>query len=143
MEENRGKYDMNPAEWTPDLSVGSAQMDRQHRELIAIIARYHDAMSADAPRSKLIEIFENVIDYAREHFHDEENLMAQRDYPALDQHRDSHTRLVARVTELLFELRANDRGAAQRIDDFLFGWLARHICEVDRQYRPYMLARAA
>ncbi len=130
-------------EWSPDFEVGSPVMDEQHRQLLEIVNRFHDAVARKAPRGEIVAIFEEAADFSRYHFRDEESLMARHGYPALDQHRMQHRHLVDRVTELLLLLRGGQEGAAEQIQYFLKGWLTAHIKGIDRQYRPFAQAKAA
>ncbi|MEW6168637.1 MAG: bacteriohemerythrin [Pseudomonadota bacterium] len=129
--------------WNSDLAVGHTQMDGQHQALIDIVNRYHDALAAKAPQRKLVAIFEEVADYARYHFRDEEALMERSGYPGLARHRIIHGQLLDRVTELLLRLRAGEPGIDEQIQFFLKNWLTAHIKGIDRQYRPFVEAKAA
>lgn len=134
---------MSFVDWSTELEVGSPAMDQQHKQLIDIINRYHDALARKAPRGELVAVFEEVADFARYHFRDEENLMAQHGFPGLDRHRIIHRQLVDRVTELLLQLRAGQTGIAEQIQYFLKSWLTAHIKGIDRQYQPFVQAKAA
>lgn len=133
---------MSLVDWNADLEVGSPAMDRQHRQLLDIINRYEEALGRKAGRRALVAIFEEVADYARVHFRDEEALMAQHGFPGLERHRAMHRQLLDRVTESLLLLRAGQPGIAEQIQDFLKTWLTAHIMGLDRQYQPFVQAAA-
>ncbi|MFA5941614.1 MAG: bacteriohemerythrin [Sinimarinibacterium sp.] len=125
-------------EWTPDFEVGSCAMDQQHQQLIEIVNRYRTALNRKAPRAELVTIFEEVADYARHHFREEEALMVGHAYPGLAAHRQTHRQLMDRVTELLLNLRAGEPAAARQIQSFLTHWLTAHILDTDVKYKPFV-----
>ncbi|MEQ1440011.1 bacteriohemerythrin [Fontimonas sp. SYSU GA230001] len=129
---------MTPVEWTPDFEVGSRAMDLQHQHLVGIVNRYHVAMQHHAPRAELVRTFEEAADYARQHFHDEEALMAEHAYPRFAAHRLLHRQLMDRITELLLKLRAGEAGARREVQVFLNQWLAGHIRDCDVDYKPFV-----
>lgn len=129
---------MTPVEWTPDFQVGSRAMDLQHQQLIEIVNRYRNALNREVPRTELVTIFEEVADYARHHFREEESLMIEHAYPGYAAHRQVHCRLIDRVTELLLNLRAGDPAAARQVQSFLTHWLTAHILDTDVKYKPFV-----
>ncbi|MDD3762427.1 MAG: bacteriohemerythrin [Nevskiales bacterium] len=129
---------MSFVQWSPELDVGDPKMNAQHQRLIDIINRFHDVLQQQAPLPELVAVFTEVVDFAKEHFRDEETLMQAHGYPGLDEHLEIHHRFVARVTELLLQLRSGQRQVAADALNFLTDWLTDHIKGTDRQYRPYV-----
>lgn len=133
---------MSFVEWTPELEVGSPEMDAQHRRLIAIINEYHESLSRGASNAELERIFTKVAEFATYHFRDEEALMERHGFPQLARHRLIHRQLVERVGELMAELHAGREGVSLQIQYFLKNWLTAHIKGVDCQYRTYVSGAA-
>lgn len=124
--------------WSPDMSVSNAQMDKQHQRLIDIINRYHDALDAGEPHAQLMMVFKEVISYAVEHFRDEEREMEQHQYPNLQRHRLIHQNLTQRISEFVTAMEKHQPGVEREIQFFLKSWLTAHIMGIDKQYVPYM-----
>ena len=61
--------------------------------------------------------------------------MKARDYPELAQHRILHERLTQKTIDLYRRL---DADTGQDLLVFLKEWWVNHICQVDKQYSPYM-----
>ena len=78
--------------WTDALSVGSAEIDNQHKKLIELVNRLHDAMRTGQGHETLTGIFEEVLAYTDYHFKTEERIFNPLDYPQklshLHQHQD-------------------------------------------------------
>lgn len=89
----------------------------------------------------MVAIFEQVLDFARDHLSREEILMAQLDYPDLPQHRRAHAQLLARITELLLKLRASDASAPADAELFLKNWLTSHVEGADKNFYRFLKER--
>ncbi|MDR3419331.1 MAG: bacteriohemerythrin [Nevskia sp.] len=124
--------------WSAEMDVGDDWMNRQHRWLLAVAGCYTQALCRNAPQRELVEVLEEVADYARDHFREEEALMAACNYPDLASHRRAHQQLLARITILLLELRNGVFGVEESIRQFLGHSLTAHIKDQDTQYRPYV-----
>jgi hemerythrin-like metal-binding protein len=67
--------------WRHEREVGSAEMDAQHQNLIAIINEDYQAVERKAPRAELQRVFAKVAHLATYHFGDEEALMEHAGFP--------------------------------------------------------------
>jgi hemerythrin len=124
--------------WDDSLGVGVECVDRQHRQLIGYINALHDAMAAGEARARLSEVFEALIDYTREHFAFEEELMQVNGYPRWQEHGLEHVKL----TETVLRMRADFQAGHDLTLDvtrFLVAWLTGHIMGSDRQYAPFIV----
>ena len=74
-------------QWSPQLSVGVAEMDRQHQHLVGLINRLHDAMVRGEGAEILGPVLDEVVRYTHTHFAAEERLLAARKYPHLADHK--------------------------------------------------------
>jgi len=128
--------------WTPEMSVGVAVLDEDHKNLIAMINELHDAMQAGKGRAVFGGILERLGDYTIEHFGREEALLAATGYAALDLHHHVHEKLKADVAEIRRKFAEGD-DMCLTIDtlDFLQNWLRHHILETDMRYRAHLNAR--
>ena len=75
---------MSLIEWKESFSVGNAEIDRQHRKLIAILNRAHDTMMTGKYEDLSTlgtEAVGELIAYGKEHFAFEEAYMRQIGFP--------------------------------------------------------------
>ena len=94
-------------EWDDNYSVGVAEIDEQHQELIELINRLHEAIeqgsAGNAASSAINEldtmssVLDELVDYSCYHFSTEEKYMLEYTYPEYDRHKRLHAQFVDRV----------------------------------------------
>jgi len=125
--------------WTDDLSVGVAELDNDHRELIAIFNHVLETKRFGDNRPQLREAIQRLSDYTREHFIREELYMTKCGFPDLAAHRGEHAEFIRTVTEIEEHLASTDPLMVRvEMITFLNEWLMRHIQYADAKYRPHM-----
>jgi hemerythrin len=124
--------------WDDSLGVGVECVDIQHRQLVGYINVLHDALEAGEGRSRLGQVFEDLIAYAREHFAFEEELMQVNGYPRWQEHGLEHVKLTETVLRMRAEFQAG-RDLTLDVTRFLVEWLTGHIMGSDRQYAPFIV----
>ena len=130
--------------WTPGLSVGVEAMDVQHRELFARLNILVSAVRSGRGADELGTTMEFLDGYVREHFADEEKLMADAAYPGLEGHRRLHAGFVAELAAVRAALarpEADRAALAERLHLSLRDWLLRHIRVEDRAYARHLAER--
>jgi hemerythrin-like metal-binding protein len=79
-----------PIEWTTELSVGIAEIDDDHRELLWHVNVFLEAMQGARGAAALAPLFDFLNDFMRHHFETEERLMREGRYPDLSAHQAEH-----------------------------------------------------
>ncbi|MFZ4617951.1 MAG: bacteriohemerythrin [Rectinemataceae bacterium] len=120
--------------WNDSLSVGLLEIDGQHKKLVDLVNKLHEAMKIGQAKEILVHIFKELIDYTGNHFRKEEIYMKAFSYPAFATHKNEHDLLVLKVTALEKELEAGSEMIPMEVMDFLKGWLSDHIQGTDRLY---------
>ena len=129
--------------WNRNFETGIAEVDAQHRRLVALLNTLvsHLTVQADAPT--LNAIFDELSDYAVNHFASEEQIWQEAfgdDAWAL-QHHDSHTGFIDEVLRLRAEEGVKPlEDVIEDIVSFLTHWLALHIIESDKRMAKAVLA---
>lgn len=123
--------------WNDNLSVHVAEIDQQHKKLIAMINELHEAMKAGKAKEVIARIVNNLIDYTASHFKTEEKYFAQFAYPETDDHKKEHAAFVEKVTA--FKARCEAQGVSLTLDvlNFLSDWLKNHIMGTDKKYSQF------
>lgn len=78
-----------PLAWDKSLSVGVAELDAQHREIIARLKMLGEAIGSER-REAAAETLRGLIACLVFHFESEERFMRQRSYPHLPAHARAH-----------------------------------------------------
>jgi hemerythrin len=129
--------------WNDGLSIGVAEVDAQHKRLIALVNEVSEVVRAGAGRDIAGASLRRLCDYAVEHFASEEALMDPETYPEYDMHLAEH---MDGTTKALDFLQAFSEGAEVDMAQFvafLSDWVAHHVMEVDQTLGRHLRARGA
>lgn len=127
--------------WSEDLSVGIQEIDEQHKELVKLLNRLHEAVVSHHGSTACSEILNQLAEYTRVHFIVEESLMRILHYPEFEQHKAEHEALVAQVVALQQKLAAGQATITFELLHFLKVWLTKHIAGSDRRYAGFFLEK--
>ncbi len=128
---------MAQIDWTPDMSVGHAEIDRQHQTLLELYNRFDAAAAQGKGRREVDQLLADLFDYTAVHFTAEErDARAARVTPGLERHRTLHRQLLDKLDGVPPGPRAGRRFTTD-FRRFLGYWWQNHILEHDREYgRP-------
>lgn len=129
--------------WTDELSVGIEEIDGQHKILINLINRMHNAIEEHHGSESVIEILVDLADYTKIHFAVEESLMRILGYPGYEEHKEIHDELLEHVVDLQKKVASGKTAISFELMHFLKLWLSKHILEEDMQYSGFFIASGA
>lgn len=125
--------------WNDRLSVRVPSIDREHKELIAILNHLYDAIRANATRDSLSETLARLSEHTRYHFAHEEALFKNTPYPNAEEHCLEHDNMVAWLVEME---RKYDEGITAGLSlemvSYLKDWLFDHILASDHSYASHL-----
>jgi hemerythrin len=124
--------------WSDKFSVQVGQFDREHKELINLINRLHDAMKAGQGKQVIGDVLNGLISYTQNHFAAEERLMKAHAYPAYETHKKAHNQLTMTVLDFQKGFMDGSVPLSHEVMMFLKDWLSGHIQGVDREYGPFL-----
>lgn len=127
--------------WDESLSVGVNAFDEDHRKLIGFINELHMGLVSGAKEPVMRDILNGLVNYTKEHFRREEDLMARNSYPALPEHREKHSKLVEQVMEYQSQFQKGNASFSLELMSFLREWLITHIQGTDKLYRDFFKSR--
>ncbi|MBL3526193.1 MAG: hemerythrin family protein [gamma proteobacterium endosymbiont of Lamellibrachia anaximandri] len=130
-------------EWSDSLSVGIEEIDEQHKILVNLINRMHQAIHERHGSDAVKGILAELADYTRIHFAVEESLMRILNYPGYEEHKEIHEELLNHVIELVQKVESGKTAIGFELLHFLKTWLTKHIMEEDMQYTGFFLAAGA
>jgi hemerythrin len=126
--------------WSPALSVGVPQLDEQHRRLVDILNRLHDAIQDGRARERFDGVLAELVDYGVYHFRAEEQYLAGLGDSGAVSHRREHDRFA----ETLLSIKsAYGPSAPLATLQTLSDWLLEHITTTDRLDAPFAADRRA
>lgn len=124
--------------WNEQLSVDIPEIDKQHKRLIELVNRLHDAMKAGQGNAIVASILSELISYTAFHFDTEEKYFEQFGYPERAHHTMEHDELTRKAKALEQEHRAGKLTITIEVMNFLRDWLNTHILKSDKKYAPFL-----
>jgi hemerythrin len=125
-------------DWTDTLSVKNETIDADHKRLIDLINKLHDAMMERQGAKIVGGVLIDLIDYTKTHFGREEGLMKGSFYPQYPAHKAEHETFIQQVNELQKKFTGGAISISLKTMDFLRDWLFNHIMKVDQQLGQWM-----
>jgi hemerythrin-like metal-binding protein len=126
--------------WNDSYSVKVALCDTQHKKLFAIINELADAMRMGKGQEVISKTVQELLDYTRIHFGQEEELLQKTNYPQLRPHQELHRKFVADVQALEKQTREGQAANSVQVLQLLRDWLVNHIQKTDRMYSGHLNA---
>ncbi|HAX91739.1 MAG TPA: hemerythrin [Rhodospirillaceae bacterium] len=118
-------------DWSDILSVHYRLIDADHKKLIDLINRLHDASVNGDSHAGATNALKQLMDFTKAHFVHEETLMRKTAYPQIIPHKIEHDRLTKQLEDFLNRFESGQAGLSQDTVVFLRTWLCDHIIEVD------------
>jgi len=125
--------------WSESLSVGVLAFDNQHKRLIAIINKLHDAMKEGRGKEVLDAVMLELVDYTVYHFLAEEKAFIDLGYPAYAAHKREHDAFTAQLKAARGQAVSNAATLATMKQ--LTEWLKQHIMGSDMKYKAHFAGR--
>jgi hemerythrin-like metal-binding protein len=112
-------------QWKDQYSVGIDAVDHEHRELIELINRLHDELSASrATPLSVEEFFGDLLKGISAHFALEERFMRDERYDQLTQHKADHERLLDDIRDMMDDVIGEPE--VDNLSARLDAWFSRH-----------------
>lgn len=129
------KLDLMPLmKWSDDLSVQVKEIDQQHKRLIDLINKLHEAMINKQAKQVISKIIDELAAYTVYHFQTEEKYMEQFKYKGIVSHKNEHEMFVKKVDSFQKDYDAGKLGLSLEVMTFLQNWVSNHIKVVDKKY---------
>lgn len=127
----------NPCEFTEEYLTGIELIDKEHETLFQIVDRANQLIKSfdvSTGYDKIMEILEELRDYTKEHFSDEEEYMESIHYEGLSAQKRAHEAFIDKLENIsLSDVEDNPEEYLQELLEFLLGWLINHILYVDKK----------
>ena len=117
--------------------TGVSLIDKEHRELFRIIGEVYHVMTNEIAFDKydeIVSLLEELKEYTKFHFQDEEIYMESIHYPGLEAQKRAHDAFVSRLEEMDLEhIDENQQETLEDMMEFLSEWLVNHIMNSDKK----------
>ncbi len=119
-----------------EYRTGIESIDQEHIKLFEIADRAYEVLVDEFIPDKydyIVEILNELTDYAATHFKHEEEYMMSIRYKKLISHRAEHVEFIDKISQYdLSEVDENQKGIILELLEFLNDWLIHHIIENDK-----------
>lgn len=127
----------NPCEFTEEYLTGIELIDKEHETLFNIVERADRLIRSFDGLSgydKITEILDELKDYTKEHFGDEEEYMESIHYEGLAAQKRAHESFIDKLENIdLNAVEEDPQEYLQELLEFLLGWLINHILYTDKK----------
>jgi len=122
--------------WDDKFKTGIAEVDAQHKRLVAMVNDFYDAMQAGKADAVLGQLVNQLVVYTKTHFATEERMMLAKSYAAYPAHKAEHDAFTAKVSALQAQVSSKQATLSVETGRFLKDWLQKHILGTDQKYVP-------
>jgi hemerythrin len=123
-------------EFKEEFRTGIVSIDKEHEKLFEIANKIYETLMDDFIPDKydyIVEILNELTEYAATHFEHEEAYMMSIRYKKLISQKAEHNEFIEKISEYnLDEVDENQKDVILELLEFLNDWLIHHILESDK-----------
>jgi len=123
--------------WNDAYNTGVKEIDSEHKHLLEIIENITEVNNGEFTCSMTAGLLDDVLDYARFHFQNEEQLMRQYGYPKVASHKKEHDILITELQRQVGVLKES-KGSSAKVLYFLLQWFIQHTLYTDQEIGHYI-----
>lgn len=124
--------------WKEEYCVNIQALDRQHKKLVGMINRLHDAMLEKKGKELISITLEDLLAYSKTHFAKEEVILTQAGYPGALYHKTLHDELTIRLQEIVEKHQSGVAMISLSILRFLEDWFHNHLVGEDQKFAAFL-----
>jgi len=113
-------------EWKDSYSVGIADVDHEHRQMIGLINDLHERLSTTPETLDASAFLGEIFRAISAHFALEERFMHEHRYDQLSQHKGAHEQLLDEIRDIMDGYEGDPENASKRLSQQLDLWFTDH-----------------
>lgn len=117
--------------------IGISTIDEQHSKWIDMMKFLIELRNQDEQSSKVIEVVNEMYNYARTHFAYEENLFYKNDYPLAAEHILQHKEFLKSLENFRVDIEKGNIPITNLLLATMKSWLIDHINVEDQKYADF------
>lgn len=118
--------------WDDKYKTNHLTIDTDHKKLVELINQLADAMQAGKGRDVCGKVLNELVNYTKTHFANEEKLMAAHGYVKTAEHKAEHAKFVQEVADFKGKFDSGALTVTSSLLNFLRDWLINHILNSDK-----------
>ncbi len=124
--------------WKESFCCGNKMIDSQHRSLVQISNNLLEAFLSERPATDIAEIINILFADISQHFHDEELLLKEVNYPEITEHAQAHAKLLAKSHELAAQFKVSSLTAGDVFQFLAYEVVMQHMLTADQKFFPFI-----
>jgi hemerythrin len=127
--------------WSPTFSMGVTLIDKQHKEIVKLTNELYNHCIGDteSERKYFRKVIKKAVEYVRQHFATEENIMIKTGYPGYVEHKKEHDAFIINILGMIKAYRSDNKMTLIEFTHFLKDWVLAHIAVCDKEYFKYFM----
>jgi len=117
---------MSHLQWRDEFSVGIAEVDHEHRELIELINELQKDLQAGSDTKKIMQSLGEIYAQISSHFALEEKMMRNTRYPSYAEHKEDHETLLDDLRDIMDAVEDDGILDDTQLTDDLDRWFSDH-----------------
>jgi len=123
--------------WKDEYSVGAADIDFQHKQLMKAIADLSEAINKHTAEKEIGNVLDQLDSYISHHFSTEELYFERFNYEGAKEHITFHLDFAVKIADFRKKYENHESEISAELIKFLEEWLLEHMLNVDRKYMDY------
>ena len=126
--------------WSDALSMHNAEIDSEHQHFIKLVNELNGVgMQQPLDKASIVKIMNLILEDVVNHFTHEEQILADKGFPALHEHIQAHSELIRELKQALDEIQKTEiRAVWSKIGLEIKDRLVLHILDEDAKYIEYL-----
>ena len=125
-------------EWRDEFSVGVPDVDKEHRELIALINDLHAAMTSGDSDYTVMDFLGEIYAHVAAHFALEEKIMRERKYDHYVEHKADHEDLLDELRDIMDDYEENTYFSDDEFAGAVEKWFSEHFRSRDARLHKHL-----
>lgn len=113
-------------DWTAEFELGVPDIDKEHRELIALINELHSEIGDTASTGDIVTRLQEIYRQIADHFAHEEQHMRESRYLSYAEHKEDHEILLDDLRDIIKQVEDAGSYSEDRLSGDLEYWFSEH-----------------
>lgn len=125
-------------EWKPEYNLKLVAMNEQHKRYVDTVNLLAECINENKCSDNFLSIFHKLAYYAENHFHEEERLLYQTQFPRFMEHRREHLSFIAKLIAFQQQYAEMGETICTEMFQYLREWFEKHILTYDKEASEYV-----
>lgn len=132
---------MSRITWRDEFAIGLADVDHEHREMIAMIDALLDSIGPGTGAARIVAALGEIHARIAAHFALEEREMRRLKYIAIGEHKSDHERLLDDILDIMSDVELKRGYEPAVLEQRLVRWFSEHFRKQDARLHRWLVAR--